>query len=178
MLKIHLPKNVELFIWAVMPACVTLFLFLFCTIPKHLWGINSAMPVLPLISIFYWGRVKTPEIPLWFAFLVGLLTDIIGGTPLGLSALLYLLFLLTLHERSKHLQNEGFMFIWWYFVMLLMGFCLLQFVIMSGFGNQFSALTPAFLQLFLTAGLYPLFHKLFDLLAEKCQHRRWLITHI
>jgi len=178
MLSFTIPKRVELFLWAVTPALITFFLFLFCTINKHIWGINSAMPLLPLIPIFYWGRMQASEMPLWFAFIVGILMDAISGLPVfGLSALLYMLFLMALNSRAHHLQKEGFMFIWWYFSMLLATLCLLQFVTMSIFEKHLYGISRIFLQWFLTAGLYPLFHKLFDRLYEKCQQRRWLLTH-
>jgi len=178
MLNFTIPKRTELFLWTLVPAALTLLLLLLCTIPKHLWGISAIMPILPLTSIFYWGRIKSTEIPFWFAFVIGLLMDSVSGMPLGISALLYMVFLVALHSRSKHLQNQGFMFIWWYFAVLLAIFCTLQFIIMSLYDDQIFSFVPAFLQWLITAGLYPLLHKLFDNLAEKCQHRRWFLTII
>jgi rod shape-determining protein MreD len=173
-----LPKQVELFLWAVTPTLITFFLFLFCTINKHIWGINSAMPLLPLIPIFYWGRAQSSEMQLWFAFAIGLLTDAVSGLPLfGLSALLYMVFLMVLNSRAQQLQKQGFMFVWWYFTMLLTALFFLQFITMSIFEKHLYEIARVFLQWFLTAGLYPLFHKLFDKLSEKCQQRRWILAH-
>lgn len=173
-----IPKRVELFLWAMMPVSVAFLLFLLCLIPKHIWGIGEVMPILPLIPMFYWG-IKASEIPIWFGFFLGIITDAVSGAPLlGLSSLLYILFLFIVQSRAKHLQKEGFAFIWLNFSSLLAGFYFIQFLVFSIYNHQIFATAPAFLQFLLTVGLYPLFHKLFDIIEEKCQHRNWLLKHI
>lgn len=171
-------KKTELFFWAITPALICLLLFFLCIIPKHIWGMNSVMPLLPLIPIFYWGRSQASEIPLWFACIIGLLMDAVSGMHLGVSAILYLLFLFVLDTQNAHFRKEGFVLLWFYFAIMLAALSILQIVIMSAFSKQLYALTPAFLQFLLTTCLYPLFHKLFDKIEEYRQNRRWRITHI
>jgi rod shape-determining protein MreD len=171
-------KNLELVFWALVPASITLLLLIFCIIPKHLWGISYIMPLLPLIPVFYWGRAHTSEIPYWFAFIIGISSDALSGTPLGLSALLYLLFLFILHAQGKYLHKEGFIIIWGYFIILLATTSMLGWVFMSFTGNQFHAALPAFLQWLLTSACYPIFHKLFDMVAEHIKQRRWILLHV
>ncbi len=136
------------------------------------------MPLLPLAAIFYWGRVQNPEMSYWFACLIGLLTDALSGAPLGLSSLLYLLFLFTLHTQSKYLQKEGFVMQWFYFAALLAGMGFLQWLIMSLLASNLYNIFPALTQFFLTISIYPLLHKFFDTLELKRQDRRWWLTHV
>lgn len=170
-------KRLELLLWTVTPACITFLLFILYTIPKHLWGMNYIMPLLPLLPIFYWGRLHAPEIPYWFVFLIGLLMDVVSGTPLGLSAMLYLLFLTMLQAQSKYIHKEGFIIVWFYFAFLLSIICALQWIVLSFPGNFFHTITPVFMQWIVTTGSYPLFHKLFDRLADHISHRHWIILH-
>lgn len=170
-------KRLELLLWVAMPAGITFLLFILCVIPKHIWGISYIMPLLPIIPIFYWGRMQATEIPYWFACLIGLLMDVVSGTPLGLSALLYVLFLMTIHTQSKYIHKEGFIIIWGYFIMLLAIISVLQWLIMSFSGNQIQAIPAALIQWLITASFYPIFHKMFDRVSDHVKQRRWILTH-
>lgn len=170
-------KNIELLIWKLAPAILTFLLFIFSIIPKHIWGAEYVMPPLPLISIFYWGRLQSTSLSYWFIFLIALLTDAVSGTPLGLSALLYLGFLAVLHAQSKYIHKEGFIIIWGYFIILTSTIIALQWLAMSFSGSSSHTALPAFIQLLLTLSCYPLFHKLFDRLAEHIKQRQWALSH-
>ena len=171
------PKRFESVLWKTVPMIITLILFVFCIIPKHLWGMGYVMPALPLIPIFYWGRFGGAEISYWFVFIIGILTDAITGTPLGLSAILYLLFLAVLHAQSKYIHKEGFVIIWGYFMILLAGISFLQWLIISSLNGQFYATIPALIQLLVSISIYPLFHQFFDKISGHIKQRRWIMTH-
>ncbi len=170
-------KRLELLLWLVTPAIITFLLFILCAIPKYVWGINYIMPVLPLIPIFYWGRLQAAEMPYWLAFITGLLMDVVSGLPLGLSAFLYILFLVMLHNQSKYIHKEGFAITWGYFTLLLAIISVFEWAIMSFSGNQLHAIPAAVIQWLITASLYPLFHKLFDSISERIKQRKWIISH-
>ena len=171
------PQRFELFLWKLTPLLITLLLFIIYITPKHLWGIGYIMPPLPLIAIFYWGRFGTSEMPYWFVFAIGLLMDAMTGTHLGLSPILYLLFIAILHAQSKYIHKEGFVIIWGYFMLLLAGISFLQWLIISSLSNQFYAMIPAFIQLLATISIYPLFHHLFDKLTDNIKKRHWMLKH-
>jgi rod shape-determining protein MreD len=171
-------KRLELILWAIVPAGITSLMFILCVIPKHIWGISYIMPLLPLIPIFYWGIMQATEMPYWFVFLIGLLMDVVSGIPLGLSALLYVLFLITIHTQSKYIHKEGFVIIWGYFMMLLAIIFILEWLIISFSGNQMQAIPAAIIQWLLTISFYPIFHRLFDNVSEHIKQRRWLLGSI
>ncbi len=171
-------KRFELLLWLLTPAVITCLMFILCVIPKHIWGISYIMPLLPLIPIFYWGKMQTAEIPYWFAFLIGLLMDVVSGIPLGLSALLYVLFLITIHTQSKYIHKEGFIIIWAYFTMLLALISVLQLLIISFSGNQLHAIPAALIQWLITILFYPIFHKFFDSISGHIKQRRWVLGSI
>lgn len=170
-------KRLELLLWLVAPAAITCVMFLLCIIPKHILGMNHIMPLLPLMPIFYWGTIQSPEMPYWFAFLIGLLMDVVSGLPLGLTALLYLIFLVMTHTQSKYIHKEGFIIILGYFMLLVAILCALQWLLISFSGKQVQAIPAAAMQWLLTIGLYPMFHKLFDNIAEHIKQRRWILAH-
>lgn len=146
-------------------------------IPKYMWGFSYIVPILPLIPIFYWGRLQTGEISYCFVAVIGIITDAVNATPLGMSALLYLVFTAFVRSQSKYIHKEGFVVIWWYFVTLLGIICGMQWVVMSMFGGKLYAFIPAFFQVVVTACIYPLFHRIFDFVFEYIKQRRWVLAH-
>jgi rod shape-determining protein MreD len=170
-------KNLELLLWMFVPASITFLLFILFMIPKHLWGVGYVMPLLPLIPIFYWGKLHAQEMPYWFVCLIGLLIDIVSGTPLGLSSLLYLVLLVILHTQSKLINKEGFIVIWGHFIILTAIIFTIQWLVISLSNNQFNIILPAIIQYLLTVSFYPLFHSLFDRLAEHIKQRCGMISH-
>lgn len=170
-------KRVELVFWSLAPGLIALLLFIACLVPKHMPGFSSFMPLLPLIPVFYWGLMQNGEMPYWFACALGLLADAATGLPLGISALLYLLFLATLHAQRKYIHKEGFVIHWAAFSLLLAGLCALQWGMLSFAASDVRALSPAFFQWLLTACCYPALHKLFDRLTQHIAFRRWKLIH-
>lgn len=170
-------RRLELLLWLVTPAIITFLLFILCAIPKYIWGINYIMPVLPLIPVFYWGRLQAGEMPYWFVFLCGLLMDVVSGLPLGLSALLYLLLLVILHNQSKYIHKESFVITWGYFILLLGIVSVFEWIIMSFSGNQLHAIPAAVIRWLITISLYPVLHKMFDGISEHIKQRKWIISH-
>lgn len=167
----------ELMFWSAVPALITLLLAILCMIPKPFPGFSAFMPILPLIPIFYWGLLQANEMPYWFVCFIGVLSDAATGQPLGLSALLYLFFLTTLHAQRKHIIKEGFMIRWSGFALMVIALCALQWLFFSIFANRVYTFFPAILQWLLTVCCYPIFHKAFDTLAEHIHMRRWKLIH-
>ena len=170
-------KRFELLLWMFAPASITFLLFILYTVPKHIWGLNYVTPLLPLIPIFYWGRLQTSGMPFWFVFLIGLLMDVVSGTPLGLSALLYLLLLTVWRSKSKDINNSGFIAIWTYFMLSLAIFFVIQLAVMSFSATLLHTAPYVFIQWLLTSSFYPLFHNLFDRISDHAKHRNRMIFH-
>lgn len=167
----------ELWLWTALPVLITIMLALFCLASKHISGLDHFMPTLPLIPVFYWGLTHAREMPYWFVFLLGLITDAVMGMPLGLSSLLYICFLGLLHAQRKFIIKEGFVIKWGYFALLLGLMDTFNWSIVSFFNGQAASFQPAFIQWVLTVCCYPLLHKIFDSLCDYIHSRRWHILH-
>lgn len=170
-------KSFELLLWAISPALVSIFLLLIYSVPKYIWGINYVIPVLPLFPVFYWSRILPSEIPYWFVFCIGFLTDIISGTPLGLYSLLCLLFVVTVHMKSKYMYKSGFIIVWGYFSMFTAIFSLCAWLLISLLEGYVFSIVPTLIQFLITICLYPVFHKIFDILAEHIKQRRLILSY-
>jgi len=170
-------RKVELLCWSVLPGLITTLLAIFFLASRHVGGLNHFMPLLPLIPIFYWGMNHARDMPYWFAFMLGLVMDAVTGMPMGLSSVLYVVFLLLIHSQRKYIHKEGFVIKWAYFTLLLGAICALNWIALSLFYSRVETMVPALLQWFLTVCCYPLLHKGFDALYEHISNRRWQILH-
>lgn len=170
-------KRFELLFLTALPALITLGLTIFFLTAKHISGLNHFMPILPLIPVFYWGMTHAREMPYWFVFAIGMILDSVMGTPLGMSSLLYVFFLMLLHAQRKYIHKEGFMIKWGYFALLLGVTCALNWIFLTSFNSRTEVFMPAFLQWLMTVCCYPFMHKGFDGLYEYIASRRWQILH-
>ncbi len=170
-------KRLELMFWALLPALLTIALIVLSLVPKHLGGLGSVMPLLPLMPIFYWGMSHAREMPYWFAFAAGVLMDAATGLPLGLSSLLLIIFLALLHAQRKYIHKEGFLIKWGYFSVLLLVYAAMSWLCLSLLYARMLAVVPALVQWLLSVGMYPFLHVCFERIDRHIHERRWRVLH-
>lgn len=138
------------------PISVTLFLLLLTAIPTHLPGFAGVAPVLPLMGVYYWAIYRPDLLPAWAAFLVGVLYDILAGTPLGVHALVLLLVQGVAAGQRRFFLGKSFMVAWWAFGLLAAGSAGLSWILVAILSGQILDPRPVLFQYMLTLGLFPL----------------------
>lgn len=138
------------------PISVTLFLLLLTAIPTHLPGFAGVAPVLPLMGVYYWAIYRPDLLPAWAAFLVGVLYDILAGTPLGVHALVLLLVQGVAAGQRRFFLGKSFMVAWWAFGLLAAGSAGLSWILVAILAGQILDPRPVLFQYVLTLGLFPL----------------------
>ena len=74
--------------------------------------------MLTVVGIYYWG-VHRPDITGYgTAFLVGLLEDLMGATPLGVSSLTLIVSLMIVLTQERFFRDQSFAVAWSAFVLL------------------------------------------------------------
>lgn len=174
---IHPTKRLELLFLGSLPALVTVLLTVVYLSTKHITGLNVFMPLLPIIPMFYWSMMQARDMPYWFVFCIGLVIDAVTGLPMGLSSLLFILFLLMVHAQRKYFHKEAFVIKWGYFALLLAVCNLAGWMLLTFFMPQSRPVLAVFLQWVFTLCIYPLLHKAFDSIYEYIHARRWQILH-
>lgn len=170
------PRKLELFFLSALPTFITLCLVLFSLssgYKPHFLSYFS--PLLYLMPIFYWGMARAREMPYWFVFCIGLINDSVSGQPLGLSSLLYLLFLLALRRQRKYFHKDGFLVQWGYFAFFLGGVCLLNSLVLALFFGHAKGWEAVSMQWVITVCCYPLLHAFFYRIHEFTTSRRWYL---
>lgn len=130
-------------------------------------SVSAVIPPFDLMIIFYFASFKK-SFSLWFVFLLGIWSDALNGTPLGLTPLCYIM-LIKMFELLNHkmLIKESFIQVWRQFVAFAFLFLFFKWLFLSLFASVFYSVIVPLLQLFISAVFYVVMHKVFDYLSLK-----------
>lgn len=135
--------------------------------PLPIPGIAELMPAIVLTTVFFWSFWRPTGMPSLAVFLLGLFMDLVGFTPLGVSALLLLLVHgVGLYARFG-LMRLPFLLVWGVFSLVALVACLLQWGLACLFRLTVMDLPPALFEAFLCIGLYPPLSALFSSILNR-----------
>lgn len=103
------------------PAACTVLLLLLFAAPLGVPGQASLQPAAALACVFFWSLFRPASMPPPVVFLLGLLADLLGLAPVGVSVLI----LLVVHgfalKWRRVLARQGFLLVWLAFVGMAAG---------------------------------------------------------
>ncbi len=105
-------RRSESIIIQAVPALFTLVIALLSVIPFRLLGQTEITPAFTLMSVFYWCVYSPGALPYTFLFVLGLLQDALGGTPVGMSSLLLVLMAYIIQSQRKLMGRAVFGTVW------------------------------------------------------------------
>jgi rod shape-determining protein MreD len=108
-----------------------------------------------LMALYYWAIYRPTLVPSWLAFLVGFSLDVLGGFPLGVNALLYLVMRMFLVGQRRFLMGQGFLVTWIGFVFLSAALHVVQWVMMSTINVQMLPFNHIILPVLLGSLVFP-----------------------
>ena len=138
------------------PFGATLFLLLLTAVPTHLPSFAAISPMLPLMGVYYWAIYRPDLLPAWLAFVIGLLYDIVGGTPVGVNALVLLLVQGTAASQRKFFLGKSFAVTWWAFAVLTGGAIGLAWALMSLIVGRTIDPSPVLFEYLITLCSFPI----------------------
>jgi rod shape-determining protein MreD len=138
-----------------LPFLSVLIAILLVATPTRLPGFASVAPQLPLIAIYYWAIYRPDLLRPWAAFALGAVADIIAGTPLGVSSLIFL-GVLGLADSQRRILGRSFLMAWWGFAMTAAGAALVEWVMSSVIMVTLLPAQALLFQYMMTVAVYPL----------------------
>jgi rod shape-determining protein MreD len=139
------------------PFVFTLLMVLASALPWHLPSFAPVTPAFTAMAIYYWSIYRPDKLPYAATFSLAMLLDLLTGTPLGLSALVYLLLQVILNTQRTFFHGKPFLVVWWGFSLVMPGVALVSWIIASLYFNALVPPMPFIIQAVLTILLYPLF---------------------
>ena len=139
------------------PFLITITMVTLTQIPLKLPGITPVTLGLALVSVYYWALHQPDMLPAVGVFLIGLLQDLLSGTPIGLGAFSLLVGYGIVVSQRRFFHGKSFQVVWWGFAMTAVAVGLLRWLLVSLMEGRAVLFTPSLIEVLLTVTLYPLF---------------------
>ena len=111
-----------------LPAALTLLLLLFAVTPTNVPGLAPIMPMLALISVYFWSIYRPDLLGYGAVFGLGLLEDLLTSTPVGSTALVFLITQWIVLRQQKFFNAKPFVVTWFAFVFVAAGAALIRWI--------------------------------------------------
>ena len=154
-------QNLDIAARKLTPFLITLVLVVVSLIPLRMPGYSMISPALALMAVYYWALHRPELLPGLAVFVIGLLQDVLSGTPLGMSGFTFLAVYGVAVSQRRFFHGKSFLVVWWGFMLVAVGVALLQWGIMSLLMGVVIAIEPAAFEALLTISLYPLLSWIF-----------------
>ncbi len=148
-------QRAQPYFWHSIPVATTLLLVFLTVVPWRLPGFGPITPAFTLMAVFYWGLYRPDRLPYGAIFCLGLIQDLLSGTPLGMTSLVLLLVQGTLISQHRFLLGKSFLVTWCGFMLVAPAAAILSWIVGSVFFGAFLAPIPIVIQVLLTILLYP-----------------------
>jgi rod shape-determining protein MreD len=143
--------------WArkLLPFTITAFLVMLSVTPLHIPGLGTVAPALSLMAVYYWAIFRPDLLPAPAVFAIGLFQDILGGLPLGVTALVLLVVFEIVSSQRRFFLGKSFLVMWWGFMLIAAGATAAMWLLLSTLFATPLAPGPAVVQFLLTLALFP-----------------------
>lgn len=140
-----------------LPAALTLLLMLFALTPTNLPGLAPAMPMFALMAVYFWSIYRPELLGYGAAFGLGLLEDLLTSTPIGATALVFLLTQWIVLRQQKFFNAKPFVVTWFAFIFIAAGAATIRWIAVGLVEDSgFTPPGPLFASYLITVALYPL----------------------
>lgn len=137
------------------PGTATLLLVVFAATPIGVPFLSAVSPLLTLGAVYFWGIYRPETLPVWVAFVLGLVQDLLTGAPLGLTALILVLARELAVSQRRVVLGQSFGVEWAGFVLVAVGASGVAWAGASIYAGSLVRPDPLVVQGLLTAAAYP-----------------------
>jgi rod shape-determining protein MreD len=113
-------------------------------------------PILPLVSIYHWAIYRPNLLPVFAVFILGLLQDILVGTPVGLYALVFLTVYGIVTSQRRFFAGKSFIFYWLGFATISMLASFESYFLGSVWNFMILDFNAAIFQYLISLGIFPI----------------------
>jgi rod shape-determining protein MreD len=136
-------------------------IILFCFLsfyPLPLFNLTKFIIAFDAIMIFFLSLYLPSLFTIRYAFVIGIISDILSTAPLGMNALIYILFREFLISHYNFFLNKPISFIWGGFLIFLFLFLLSKWIILMILYKKIFYTNLIIIQWLITGIIYPLMH--------------------
>ncbi|MBB4265167.1 rod shape-determining protein MreD [Roseospira visakhapatnamensis] len=106
-------QHLDLLARRLIPVTLSLLLLLLAAVPLTAPGFLRADPMISVLCVYYWAVHRPDMMGYVGGFTLGLLEDILMGTPMGVSPLVLLVVQWVIVTQYRFFVGKPFMVTWW-----------------------------------------------------------------
>jgi len=137
------------------PSMLTLALVIISAVPIRILDFSTAVPMLPLMSVYHWAIFRPRLLPAYAVFLIGILQDILTGAPVGVNALVFLLVYGAVLSQKRFFTGKSFFILWLGFCLIAAAAAGLNWLAVSVLNVTIVEIRTVVFQYLLTVGFFP-----------------------
>lgn len=149
-------QRLDIFLRNSLPVMATLVLVLVNVIPLHIPGLSRIVPVLPLMAVYQWAVFRPNLMPPLAVFFIGLMYDILSGSPIGVNAVVFLIVYGAVVYQQRFFVGKSFVVVWLGFGIVALGASILSWVLVSILSASLVEPRAVVFQYLLNFGCFPL----------------------
>jgi len=149
-------QQIDLALRRSIPVALAVLLLFLGILP---WNTHTLSPVsanLVLIAIYYWTLYRPRLMSVWSVAALGLLSDFLGGTMLGVNMLTFLIGWRVAVSQRKIFAGAPFIIVWAGYLLMSGVASLVQWLVVSARNEEIVNARPALLLYMIGAVAYPL----------------------
>lgn len=125
-------------------------------------GYSFLTPCLPIVGVIYWYLNKKYLINNYYIFVLGLINDLVVGTPLGSSSILYFMIKIFISFLEKRIINRNVLFIIIKTLLGISAYYLLIYLFIIIFYNKYPSISYFIMSYLLTLFIFPIIYIIFN----------------
>ena len=138
------------------PFGLSLLLVILSVVPTHFPGYAQIAPVLALVSIYHWAIYRPNLLPLFSVFILGLLQDLLSGTPVGLYILVFLTVYGVVLSQRRFFAGKSFTMYWFGFAIISLVASVESWALASAWNLALLDFNAVTFQYLLSLGVFPI----------------------
>ena len=100
------------------PAMVTVMVVILGVVPLHIPFYGPVAPSLAIAALYYWAAHRPDLMPYTVVFAIGLVQDVLAGTPLGVHAFMFLMVQWMVIGQRRQIVGKPFAILWLGYIMV------------------------------------------------------------
>ncbi len=149
-------QSIDLSARRALPAGLTLSLMLFALTPTNLPSLAPVMPMFTLMAVYFWSINRPDLLGYGAVFGFGLLEDLLTATPIGSTALVFLVTQWIVPRQQKFFNAKPFVVTWFAFAFIAAGAALIRWIAVGLIADSgFTPVGPLFASYLITVALFP-----------------------
>ena len=150
-----------------LPFVSSIILVMMFYMPLGFFSLNGIRPMMALACVYFWLQHRPDIFNLWSVFGVGIISDVLSSSPLGVNVFEMLLMYVLVNLTTKFFNAKPFVVLWYGFILLALVVLLAKWLLVSVYYSQFLPLSMLFFSYVITIATYPLLSLLLAFVQNK-----------